>query len=149
LNIDINNKDDTKERILKVALELFSKHGFEGVSTRKIAQVAACNIASLNYHFGTKKKLYNDCILKMVPKKDHQLELLLKSPLSKKDFENGFLGFCNVVSSFVVENESSLKLLINEINTNLNFEIQDSFLGPLNEIFEKYLLEAQRKSKSL
>lgn len=144
LNIDSNDKDDTRLRILKVALDLFSKYGFDAVSTRRIAHEAACNIASLNYHFGTKKKLYNECILKMEPKTDHQLDLALKTPSTRDEFEAGFLRFCTIVSQFVVVNSSSLKLLINEINSNTNFEVQDPFLKPLTERFEAYLKEAQK-----
>lgn len=138
--------DITKNRILKVALELFANFGFDAVSTRKIAQIAKCNIASLNYHFGTKKQLYHECLLVMEPKKDYQLKELLQNPLNKDDFEKTFLQFCIVVAEFVVENASALKLLINEINAESNLPIKDSFLKPLTDIFEKYVKEAQKKS---
>lgn len=144
MNNDMNSKDDTKVRILKVALDLFSKHGFEGVSIRKIAEAASCNIASLNYYFGTKKKLYDECLLK-TPDVYHQLDIVLKSPLNRKDFEDGFIGFCTVVSGLMVENESSIKLLVNELNANPSCNAEDSFFRPLNEKFEIFLGEAQRK----
>lgn len=47
-----------QERLLDAAEELFCEHGFEGTSIRDIAASADCNIASVNYYFGGKEKLY-------------------------------------------------------------------------------------------
>jgi AcrR family transcriptional regulator len=47
-----------QERLLDAAEGLFCEHGFEGTSVRDIAAAAGCNIASVNYYFGGKEKLY-------------------------------------------------------------------------------------------
>ncbi|RTE87419.1 MULTISPECIES: TetR/AcrR family transcriptional regulator [Gammaproteobacteria] len=47
----------TSERILRAAETLFSEQGFEATSLREITQVADVNLASVNYHFGSKKAL--------------------------------------------------------------------------------------------
>lgn len=47
-----------QERLLDAAEELFSEKGFDGTSIRDITAAAECNIASVNYHFGGKDKLY-------------------------------------------------------------------------------------------
>ena len=47
-----------QDRLLDAAEELFCEHGFEGTSVRDIAAAAHCNIASVNYYFGGKDKLY-------------------------------------------------------------------------------------------
>ncbi len=55
------NSDSNKgvrDRLLDAAEELFCEHGFEGVGIRDIAATAECNIASVNYYFGGKEKLY-------------------------------------------------------------------------------------------
>jgi AcrR family transcriptional regulator len=49
-----------QERLLDAAEELFCEHGFEGASIRDIAAAAGCNIASVNYYFGGKEKLYTE-----------------------------------------------------------------------------------------
>lgn len=49
-----------QERLLDAAEELFSEHGFEGTTVRDIASKARCNIASVNYYFGGKEKLYTE-----------------------------------------------------------------------------------------
>ncbi len=47
-----------QDRLLDVAEELFCEHGFGATSIREIATTAGCNIASVNYYFGGKEKLY-------------------------------------------------------------------------------------------
>lgn len=54
----LEEKIETKENILKVALELFSSYGFEGTSVRHIAEEAKVNVAAVNYHFKSKHNLY-------------------------------------------------------------------------------------------
>jgi AcrR family transcriptional regulator len=48
----------TKERILDTAEVLFAEKGYRAVSVREITSAARCNLAAVNYHFGTKKNLY-------------------------------------------------------------------------------------------
>ncbi|MBC8470926.1 MAG: TetR/AcrR family transcriptional regulator [Planctomycetes bacterium] len=48
-----------RDRLFDSAEELFCEQGFEGTSVRDIAASAKCNIASLNYYFGGKEKLYH------------------------------------------------------------------------------------------
>ena len=48
---------DTKERILDAAERLFADRGFPATSLRDITSEASVNIASVNYHFGSKEAL--------------------------------------------------------------------------------------------
>jgi AcrR family transcriptional regulator len=47
----------TKLKILDAAEELFAESGFAETSLRQITQKAEVNLASVNYHFGSKKEL--------------------------------------------------------------------------------------------
>jgi AcrR family transcriptional regulator len=47
----------TKNKILDSAEILFAEHGFNGTSLREITSNADVNLASVNYHFGSKKEL--------------------------------------------------------------------------------------------
>ena len=49
---------DTWLNILDAAENLFAQHGYEGASTRKIANQAGISINTLHYHCGGKKNLY-------------------------------------------------------------------------------------------
>lgn len=48
----------TKDRILDEAEVLFARKGYHAVGVREITQAARCNLAAVNYHFGSKQSLY-------------------------------------------------------------------------------------------
>jgi AcrR family transcriptional regulator len=50
--------EDTRRRILDAALELFAADGFEGASTRTLAERAGVNLPAIQYYFGSKEGLY-------------------------------------------------------------------------------------------
>ena len=50
---------DTKKRILDAAETLFAEQGYAQTSMRAITARADVNLASVNYHFGSKKKSYS------------------------------------------------------------------------------------------
>jgi AcrR family transcriptional regulator len=47
----------TKAAVLVAAERLFALHGFQSVSVRDITSAAGVNLASVNYHFGSKDAL--------------------------------------------------------------------------------------------
>jgi AcrR family transcriptional regulator len=51
--------DERRRQILRVAIKLFSKHGFSGTTTKKIAQEAGVSEAMVFRHFATKRELYH------------------------------------------------------------------------------------------
>ncbi len=57
---DDNTDKGVRDRLFESAEELFCEQGFEGTSVRDIAASAKCNIASVNYYFGGKEKLYRE-----------------------------------------------------------------------------------------
>lgn len=50
--------DDTKQRLIDAAGEIFAEKGYEAASIRDICQRADANLAAVNYHFGEKRQLY-------------------------------------------------------------------------------------------
>jgi TetR/AcrR family transcriptional regulator, regulator of cefoperazone and chloramphenicol sensitivity len=51
-------QDETKDRILRTAGEVFGAHGFDGTTIREITEKAGVNVAAVNYHFRDKSELY-------------------------------------------------------------------------------------------
>ena len=58
--------EETRARIVAVALELFGEHGFEGISTRDIAARASVNAPALPYYFDSKEGLYIACLQRVI-----------------------------------------------------------------------------------
>jgi AcrR family transcriptional regulator len=50
--------EDTKQRLLLAAIDVFGRHGFEAASTRMLSEAAGVNLQSIPYYFGSKEGLY-------------------------------------------------------------------------------------------
>jgi TetR/AcrR family transcriptional regulator, regulator of cefoperazone and chloramphenicol sensitivity len=50
--------EDTRAKLLRAAIQVFSENGYEGATVRDICQRAGVNLALVNYHFGDKLELY-------------------------------------------------------------------------------------------
>ena len=60
-NSDMGNSPEgrsVQDRLVEAGEELFCQRGFNETSVRDIAAAADCNVASINYYFGGKDKLY-------------------------------------------------------------------------------------------
>ena len=96
---------DKKSHIINIAIELFSKNGFEGTSMRDLASAAGVNIAMINYYFGSKEKLFEAIVegrsekarkefeelaldknLTAIQKMDRIIELQVNKVLEKRHF---------------------------------------------------------------
>lgn len=49
---------NARERLLEAGVEIFSRYGFEGASTRRLASAARVNLATILYYFGGKEEYY-------------------------------------------------------------------------------------------
>lgn len=68
---------DTRERLLDEAERLFGERSIAEVSLREITSAADANIASVNYHFGSKDGLVREVFARrMGPLNDERLRLL-------------------------------------------------------------------------
>ena len=53
----MTNNRSTSDKILQAAIDLMADKGYDGTSTKEIAQVAGVNEVTVFRHFGTKGKL--------------------------------------------------------------------------------------------
>ncbi len=54
--------EQTRERLLEAAREVFSRHSFQGATVREICRLADANVAAVNYHFGSKDALFAEAL---------------------------------------------------------------------------------------
>ncbi len=52
--------DDTRQRLLDAAGQIFAAKGFDATTVREICSAAGANIAAVHYHFGDKLRLYTE-----------------------------------------------------------------------------------------
>jgi AcrR family transcriptional regulator len=55
---------DLKNKIKKVAVDLFNKNGYHGATIRNIAKEADCSLPMIYYYFKSKKELFHEIIMK-------------------------------------------------------------------------------------
>ena len=64
--IDLTQHTDTRERLLDAAKYLFAQRGVDATSLRHITAEAAANLASVNYHFGSKEALFRAVFVRRI-----------------------------------------------------------------------------------
>lgn len=58
--METEEKTITRDRLLDAACKLFAEKGFRNTTVAEICEAAEANIASINYYFGDKEKLYDE-----------------------------------------------------------------------------------------
>ncbi|MFF7706739.1 CerR family C-terminal domain-containing protein [Pseudomonas sp. NPDC007930] len=66
--------EDTRERLIHAAMQVFGQKGFDAASTRDIAATAGANAPALQYYFGNKEGLYLACVEHIIERLWAQLD---------------------------------------------------------------------------
>jgi TetR/AcrR family transcriptional regulator, regulator of cefoperazone and chloramphenicol sensitivity len=98
--------EDTRRRILETALEIFAAQGYEGTSTRQLAERAGVNLPAIQYYFGSKEGLYRAVIGDIVEHTERHMAALtpkvsaaIDDPASSQEDLLGLL--CAMLEAFV------------------------------------------------
>ncbi|MGR9035101.1 MAG: CerR family C-terminal domain-containing protein [Gammaproteobacteria bacterium] len=59
---DLRFAEQTRDRVLIAAVEMFAQRGFRETTVREICAKAGVNTASVNYHFRNKSSLYKEAL---------------------------------------------------------------------------------------
>lgn len=78
VSTDTDPAEDTRARILQVALELFTERGFAATSTRELSERLGFTKAALYYHFRTKDDLLSALVQPVI---DEVRETIVQTPL--------------------------------------------------------------------
>lgn len=106
----------TKDRILDVAERLFSEHGFDATSLRAITARAGVNLASVNYHFGSKDALLEAVYARrLVPLNQERLRRL---DALEQELGGGAIAIDALIAAFV---EPALELSRVDVNGSAPF----------------------------
>ncbi len=117
-------KAKAKEALLQAAATLFSEKGYEAVSTRELAEAAGVNLGAIQYHFGSKERLFVETVqLLMRSSGCARAHFALASPPKSKD--DAASALCTFISSFLEyllcsEGPQACRLMIREIITDRN-----------------------------
>lgn len=98
-----------KKQILKTAIELFSKNGYEDTSFRNIAQGLEINHAIISYHFGSKIKLFYEVVKTL----STEMELLQNRLVfdDKKDHKESFKVHIKLAVKYLSEHPELMRII--------------------------------------
>lgn len=134
----------SKQRILKIASELFSDFGFAGVSMEDIAKHLGITKAALYFHFKSKKEIY----LKILERAFQELIETINEEVSKaKSLRSSIFGLISGYLNFGLRNKNLIKASI------LKFPKRDpeieKFVAKLRGEIERKFQEVLQKKKIL
>src|SRR4051812_45232063 len=75
-----SSSEDSRERLLKAAAQLFAEGGYEGTSVKELAQAAGVNVSLVSYHFGGKEGLLKTCLEQFGRERFGIVQRILKQP---------------------------------------------------------------------
>ena len=148
---------DTKERILNVAERLFADRGFPATSLRDLTSEAGVNIASVNYHFGSKDALLAAVLERRLrPVNARRLELL---DAIESAAANGVPNVEDVIRAFLsppfhkrqewgAGGDHFLRLL-GRIHSETNEEFRATFFQQFQGVFRRFRQALQRAQPHL
>ena len=98
--------EDTRRRILETALDIFAAEGYDGTSTRLLAERAGVNLPAIQYYFGSKEGLYRAVVEHIVQRNEAQMAPLavkVRAALAHPDTpaEELLELLCNMLEAFV------------------------------------------------
>jgi AcrR family transcriptional regulator len=80
-----SSEENTREKILGAAGEVFAEQGFEGATIRAITERAGVNIAAVNYHFRDKAELYTRVVVDACSARAAWHDVIAEAPASPEE----------------------------------------------------------------
>lgn len=77
----MNHPDTTPERLLAAARQLFAEKGFDRASVRAITRNASANLGAVTYHFGSKDRLRDEVLTRLVSGLAERVQAVAALPL--------------------------------------------------------------------
>lgn len=137
----------TRERLLAAALELFSRDGFDTVTTRALAHAAQVNQAAIPYHFDSKEGLYHAVAHRIVDMVWLSMEQLAESVrehhrngvqdlnLAREDVIDLVLALLRKIVNDASRHNTGYYIMREQMQPSLAMDIlYDGMLAPLHEL---------------
>ena len=139
----MGRKINTKEIILEVALSLFSKKGYSGVSIRDISKEVGIKESSVYNHFKNKQEIFQTLCQHFIHVTNEMaLSYYRRISVSTTVTEEEFLFFCkSYVNDYLMENKIHKFICMLVIEQNVNEEAAKIY----HEILFDKALEGQRQ----
>lgn len=119
-----STKDTTTEKKIKEAAKsVFYSKGFEGCSSREIAQSAGLNVALVNYYFRSKNKLFQEIFSEAL---DEFIDSMVKVFNTDLSLIEKLTIFIEKEFDFLAKHPELPNFIINELNRDENCALDQS-----------------------
>jgi AcrR family transcriptional regulator len=141
---------ERKEKIIECAKKLFAQKGYDGVSTRLLANESGTNLAMISYYFGSKEEMYKEILEKDLIKLKSDVEILHNPKATNWD---KLYAIIDVYVERFFTNTQMVQIVFKEISSNKreglskfvgdkmldNFSVIESIIedGVKKKIFQK------------
>lgn len=105
---------ETRQKLISIGARLFGLNGYNGVSMRTLSDVSGTNLATVSYHFGGKKGLYEAILYAILARKEKIFPSEESIQARIDMMETGELSDFNLISWFI---KTFVKGLIGEPDT--------------------------------
>jgi TetR/AcrR family transcriptional regulator len=138
---DQEQKISTEEQVLKAAIMVFQRDGFDGARMQEIADLAGINKAMLHYYFRSKEKLFQAVFVSIMKQVISELGSVMQSEIHL--FDKIRLFFDKHIS-FMQKHQYIPGFIIGELNRNpqlvvdamQQINVQNTFGGFVKQIKE-------------
>ncbi len=143
--------EQTRQRLIEVAIEAFSKLGYEGASTRAIVGQAQANLVAIPYYFGSKLGLYlavaeyigSNIAGRFRPACERARQGLLQKGLTHQEALQKFTGFIEEVAEIVLGGDTPRSwgqfIYREQLDPTEAFEVLHAKFLPLLEVGFEYV----------
>ncbi|MBL8571151.1 MAG: TetR/AcrR family transcriptional regulator [Phreatobacter sp.] len=142
-NSERDRPDQTRDQLLDASITLFARYGFDTVTTGQIAEAAGLTQSMVHYHFGTKTKLWEEAMRRLMRRRGR---LFRATPADLAGLDP--LGKLKVLTRRLIEanaaNPDHVRIVVYEATTRsprLKWLI-DNFLAPGFGVFDQAVREA-------
>jgi AcrR family transcriptional regulator len=139
--------DERRDQILHIAIKLFSRNGFRGTTTKKIAEEAGVSEAMVFRHFATKRELYHAILDHKACEGGKATPLVIINDVikTKDDFEVFYQIILHALDQHQQDPEYMRLLMHSALE---GHELAEMFVNenvvPLYEVLSFYISQRQR-----
>lgn len=135
--------EQTRQKILKEASELFMSKGFKQTSTRDIAAKVGITQPALYHHFSNKLEIYEEVIINLTQDVQDAMEITLKKNINLED------KLFEIFKVLVIKHPTNLFKMINDIMSEMSkekkYEMYQIWSKTYLAAFLQFVEEAQVK----
>ncbi|HWR37092.1 MAG TPA: TetR/AcrR family transcriptional regulator [Clostridia bacterium] len=134
------SSEDRRHQILEVATEIFARQGFEGTTTREIAQGANVNEAIIFRHFPSKEELYW-AVIDLKCRTGRSKAQLCEALAEGDDLRSTFVGISERILRRRAEDQTLTRLLLFSAleNHSLSHRFFQTYVAEYYEALAEYI----------